>query len=105
MIKQGPGGSVAVSRARGPRLGTLRLRVMQTSPSNSMLQALCDAQDAPGFSAYPIAQLHNLQGGENVIMPRAVITKEPEIGYSDGIEVREWTLKGLATQQAAGFEI
>jgi hypothetical protein len=104
-VTQGSDGGVAVARQRGPRLATVKVRLQQTSLANNAMQALAAAQSVPGFAAYPTLQILNAQGGEAAVMARGVIAKEPDLVYSDKIEPREWTIKGLAVINFAGYEV
>lgn len=104
IMTEGADGNASVAVKKGNRKGTLKVALMQTSLSNDVLTALNLAQKV-GTAAFFAVQIVNLQGGESLLIPRAVIGKEPTLSYTDQVESREWTIVGQANYQPAGFEV
>lgn len=105
-MTEGADGNAAVAMKKGMRKGTVTLRLMQTALANNLLNTYLKAQQGAAFAgAFPNFQVLNMQGGERVSMPRAVIAKEPQISYSDGIEAREWKIVGQMTVEPLGYGV
>lgn len=98
-LKEGTDGHVAVSSRPRTRLGTITIRLDQTSMSNNILSAL-------GVTGSRFAvQVLNAQGGEIAFITEALIKKEPNVDFGRETSPREWTFAGQLTMFSAGFAV
>ena len=94
---EGADGYAAFAEKPAMRMGEITISVAQTSLANNALR-LKNALP----TSLPIASF-NPKGGETVSMPRARLKKEPEITYSNKIEMRKYTYVGQMVMSPAGF--
>lgn len=97
----GTKGDVAISRIYNT-LGTLKVKLLQTSSSNDDLSALvlsASTATASGISA--AASLADMSGTTRV-SGKAWIQRRPTISLSDKAETREWTIMVKATEHTVG---
>ncbi len=86
----GTKGDVAIARIYNP-LGTLKIKLLQTSASNDDLSALvlsASTSTASGVAA-PVS-LADMSGTTRVA-GMVWVQKRPTVSFSDTIETREWT--------------
>jgi len=70
---------------------TLKLRLVQTSEFNDKLWMLLTTDRYLGDAIFPLF-IKDFSSGTALIAGQAWICDFPEIVYSDGVEIREWTI-------------
>ena len=95
----GEDGSV-VRSANRKRLGQVTLRLFHLSPTNSLLQAIRDA-DRASFGA-GVKPLTVAQGAKTWTMPQAWIVRAPNVPLGAEAPVREWVFRGSPLQFIEG---
>jgi len=71
---------------------TITISLSQTSPSNSVLNALATLDRYSGNGMFPIFAKDN-SGNSIFLASECWIDTPPEASYTTGIETREWTIK------------
>jgi hypothetical protein len=89
---QGPDGEVALT-IRQNTLGTLTVRLMQTSAANASLSTMLHLQAQPGYT-FPACEVYNVNGGESVTASKAWLMGPPATVFGDESGVREWKIQG-----------
>lgn len=91
------GSSGTVERIHNPdRTYTLTISLSQTSPSNSILTALANLDDATKSIPFPIYAKDN--SGQSIFTAAwCYIESPPAMTFTDGIETRVWTIQCTKT--------
>lgn len=87
----GTKGDVSIARIYNP-LGTLKVKLLQTSASNDDLSALVLASSTASASTVAAALTLSDMSGTTRISGTAWVKKRPTVSLSDTDEVREWTI-------------
>lgn len=70
---------------------TLKLRLVQTSEFNDTLWRLLTVDKFLGDAIFPLF-IKDFSSGTSLIAGQAWVCDFPELVYSDGVEMREWTI-------------
>lgn len=97
---QGSHGSV-VRAKKFNNLGTLVIRTMQGSPTNTLLMALRNTDVESGAGSFPLQLKDNL-GGNLVSAPQCWFTKASDMTFGEEIGQNEWNLKAGHLQMTYG---
>ncbi len=95
---EGADGYVATADKPAERLGTVEIKLMQTSLANTTLAKLMATK------TFVRVQIYNAKGGELALMSRGKLKKAPAIAYGKDVKERTWTFIGKLRKSIAGFE-
>ena len=75
------------------RSGRVTITLMQSSPSNALLQAFADADEVSNAGTFPLLIKDNSSLGTLFAAEQAWIVKKPSAGFDRAAGSREWILE------------
>ncbi len=85
------------------RRGNIVITLLATSPSNLVLSTFINADELLGTNAFPVIIKDG--GGQSldvVVAPICWVLSHAPINYSNGVEVREWTIRSTSIRILEG---
>lgn len=82
---------------------TIKVKLMQSSAANAALSAVLAADRAsPNGVAVGPTSITDLSGSSLLLCPKSWIVRAPDADYDKTAKVREWTIRGVMLDSAAG---